>query len=329
MNKFFENRKNNGAIDQRIKELLIVVNDELNTCNPEDVVFYEIYKKYCQYLLKRYKYLKYLPGKVVDLLVEKEKFLDILIDRLDYNNDYIILKNLSLKINASSYEKNILTGAILDSLTQHLLSLDISKEYMIYNFLPEGPYEFKNVRLAKGDTVIDAGANSGEFSLLSAYKGCRTYAFEPSNYVIEKYLKPVIKLNKELSENIIVAPYALCDKKGWSKFSMPSTNMAGGTIRDSANEDERSEKVELISLDEYVDENNIQRVDFIKADIEGSERDMLKGAKRILKDFGPNLALCTYHLKDDPEVMEELIMQANTNYVIEHKYKKMYAYIPK
>ena len=52
------------------------------------------------------------------------------------------------------------------------------------------------------------------------------------------------------------------------------------------------------------------------------------GAKRILKEFAPKLALCTYHLSDDPEVMEKLILDANPNYVIEHKWQKLYAYVP-
>jgi hypothetical protein len=69
-------------------------------------------------------------------------------------------------------------------------------------------------------------------------------------------------------------------------------------------------------------------VDFIKADIEGAERLMLKGAQKTLARFAPKLALCTYHLPDDPDVMEKLIMEANPNYKIVHKWFKLYAYVP-
>ena len=83
-----------------------------------------------------------------------------------------------------------------------------------------------------------------------------------------------------------------------------------------------------ITLDEYVSSNGIPRVDFIKADIEGAERDMLKGATGILREFAPKLAICTYHLPDDPEVLSKLIMDANPSYRIIHKHNKLYAYVP-
>ena len=90
---------------------------------------------------------------------------------------------------------------------------------------------------------------------------------------------------------------------------------------------ESSDVVETITLDDFVKKNNLERVDFIKADIEGFERNMLGGAQETLKNFAPKLALCTYHLPDDPEVMTKLIMQANPNYKIVYGKKKLYASI--
>ena len=86
--------------------------------------------------------------------------------------------------------------------------------------------------------------------------------------------------------------------------------------------------VEVTSIDEFVRENNLPRVDFIKADIEGFERNMLEGAQETLREFAPKLALCTYHLPDDPEVMEELIKKANPKYNVVQKRKKLFASVP-
>ena len=83
----------------------------------------------------------------------------------------------------------------------------------------------------------------------------------------------------------------------------------------------------LAKNDAFVEKNSIERVDFIKADVEGAERNMLRGAKRILRDFSPKLSLCSYHLPDDPQVLREIILDANPEYQIVEKFKNLYAYV--
>lgn len=89
----------------------------------------------------------------------------------------------------------------------------------------------------------------------------------------------------------------------------------------------RIEHVQATSIDEFVCIRGIDRVDFIKADIEGAERNMLKGARNVLKKYAPSLALCTYHLHDDSEVLPFLIGEANSEYEISHKWRKVFAAI--
>jgi hypothetical protein len=43
---------------------------------------------------------------------------------------------------------------------------------------------------------------------------------------------------------------------------------------------------------------------------------MLKGAANTLKKFAPKLAICTYHLPDDPQVLESIIKEVNPDYKV-------------
>ena len=186
----------------------------------------------------------------------------------------------------------------------------------------EGPYEHDNIRIDAGDIVFDCGANMGLFSIMCANFNCTCYAFEPMPANL-KWLKEVVQLNP----HIILAPYAINDVDGELWFENSETTSFNTKISENATPSNRI-KVDSITLDSYVEKNNIKRVDFIKADIEGAERLLLKGATNILKEFAPKLSICKYHLPDDPEVLRELILKANPSYIIKEQYKKIYAYVP-
>ena len=120
----------------------------------------------------------------------------------------------------------------------------------------------------------------------------------------------------------------LSDKTSTASLNLNPDNNSGASLRNYF-ETTSKEQVETISIDDFVRENNLPRVDFIKADIEGFERYMLAGAQETLKNFVPKLALCTYHLPDDPEVMAALIKKANPKYNIVQKKMKLFASVPK
>ncbi|MDD3491795.1 MAG: FkbM family methyltransferase [Candidatus Pacebacteria bacterium] len=189
----------------------------------------------------------------------------------------------------------------------------------------EGPYLYKNIQIRKGDIVIDAGANLGLFSALASFLGGVVYAFEPVKEIRKEYLEKTIKLNK----NIFSIPYGLSNKK--ELINIKGNVIGDATIIRKRQEDIRNntinEYIKVIDLDSWIKENNISRIDFIKADIEGAERLMLEGAQWALKTFSPKLSICTYHLPDDKEVLTKLILQANPNYKIEHRWKKLYAWV--
>lgn len=188
----------------------------------------------------------------------------------------------------------------------------------------ETPYEYEGVTLdafEKG-VVFDLGANQGYFAVLAASLGHTVYAFEPSKNLQGNLLE----YSKIYDERINVEEAAVGDYDGEGELYVDAFSDDANSMVLKTNAEE-TEKIKVVTLDEYVKNKNIQRIDFIKADIEGAERNMLWGAKKVLKEFSPMLSICTYHLPDDPEVIQKAILDANPNYKIIQKEKKLYAWV--
>lgn len=196
--------------------------------------------------------------------------------------------------------------------------------YDDYQRIDEGSYETEYTKLTSGDIVLDCGANIGLFSVIAAQKGCTCYAFEPMPDAIS-YLEEVSQL---YTEQIKIMPYALSDQEGEAIFHVQNNDLIGASLLENHNVIDKDYKVKVTTIDKFVQQEHLQQVDYIKADIEGSERDMLKGAADTIKRFCPKISICTYHLADDKEVLENIIKEINPNYKIMHKWKKLYAYIP-
>ncbi|MBR0288246.1 MAG: FkbM family methyltransferase [Selenomonadaceae bacterium] len=75
-----------------------------------------------------------------------------------------------------------------------------------------------------------------------------------------------------------------------------------------------NETAQIITLDSYVRENNLPRVDFIKMDVEGAELDILKGAATTIARFKPILALSAYHKWEDFWTLTSFIKSIRPDY---------------
>jgi FkbM family methyltransferase len=190
-------------------------------------------------------------------------------------------------------------------------------------YMGEGPYGYVDgdfdVRVKSGDVVIDAGAWIGDFSAYAAIKGATSYAFEPISHIYSRLCETAALNNGQ----IIPCKYGLGKVNGEMECSVGG--MGNSVIFEIS---DKKETINIITLDDFVEKNTIPKLDFIKADIEGAERDLLLGAKNVLKKFAPKIILCTYHLPDDPEVLEKLILEANPDYRIIQLRHKIVAAVP-
>lgn len=149
---------------------------------------------------------------------------------------------------------------------------------------------FLKKMINKGDTCIDIGANLGYYSyFLSKYTGMdgKVYAIEP----VELFGK-IWKKNVSCSKinNLVLLPYALGAEEKSIEMGMPKvvdTVHHGMTkiISDSKNECEKVFKAEMRIPDKLFHE--IEKIDFIKIDVEGYESVVLENMKQTLEKHSP------------------------------------------
>lgn len=148
--------------------------------------------------------------------------------------------------------------------------------YICAGFIPE-----------RGAVVIDGGLCDGGTSVRFSRMGYNVYGFEMDKINYEKAAKAATE-NHFVAENLGLgafnheAAYTHMKNPGASKLDPKGTDTA-----------------QIITLDSYVLEKDLPRVDFLKLDVEGAELDVLKGAAITIARYKPILALSAYHKWDD------------------------------
>lgn len=148
---------------------------------------------------------------------------------------------------------------------------------------------------------VDVGANLGWFSLLASTlvgpRG-RIHAFEPRADTVE-YLEKTIDLNR-LGDQITIYRYGLSDAEGQANLVWPKGTDNPGhsflSIQPSGTEME-SQLVELRPLDALA----LERVDFMKVDVEGAELRVFRGARETLARCRPVILAELY-----PDMLEDV-----------------------
>ena len=194
-----------------------------------------------------------------------------------------------------------------------------------YGYVDEGPYEWGDVRIARDDVVFDCGANLGVFTVLAAYRGAEVFAFEPIPEA-RTILRETLKLNPAFADRVHVIPCALGDEEKTAEFTILEDTLVGSSM--VLPQTGRKMRVPVTTVDAFVEAEGLDAVNFIKADIEGAERQMLAGAGDTLRNYTPKIAICTYHLADDPLVIANLLRNADPRYQLTSRWKKMYGVVP-
>jgi FkbM family methyltransferase len=165
---------------------------------------------------------------------------------------------------------------------------DLIGWYLYFGFL-DPSHEALLSLCSPGDVVLDVGANIGLTPLRIASavgSGGHVYAFEPYDKSYQQCLRN-IEINR--MENIEVIKAALADHAGKASLEVPDIhNLGRNRIRFSIARPE-FDCVPLTTVDAFVDDRALPRVDVIKIDVEGFESFVLQGAKMTLEKYRPRL----------------------------------------
>ncbi len=172
-------------------------------------------------------------------------------------------------------------------------------------------YQNEYVGISHGDVVLDVGGHLGTFTLSALASGASlVVAFEPEPTNIVCY-------RRSFAEGIRAGRVILIEAAAWHepatlKFTPPPVINTGlGKV------DEASKLlVDAIAIDSVVESLDLDRLDFIKMDIEGSERHALAGAREAVAHFKPRMALSIYHLEGDSEEVTRLALEAHPEYAV-------------
>jgi len=155
-----------------------------------------------------------------------------------------------------------------------------------------GVYETPTTELVKklvkpGMNVLDVGANFGWYTILmSSLVGPsgRVFAFEISPRLAEQ-LQKTVQLNK--GDNIEVVAKGLADKGGPLEFFDDKEHGSANISKKLLGVNVQSNMANMIRLDNFVTQNRIPKIDFIKCDIDGAEILFLQGGGDIFKALPP------------------------------------------
>lgn len=148
-------------------------------------------------------------------------------------------------------------------------------------------YIKEKIKFEKDITIFDVGGNIGEYAKLLANffgKDSKIYSFEPSKKTFEKFTSNTNDIKNIYPNNIGISDkeenltlYTNNDESGLASLYKRNLDHYGIKMN-------QSEEIKLSTIDSFCLTNNIDKIHFLKLDIEGNEYKALKGAERMIKN---------------------------------------------
>ena len=246
-------------------------------------------------------------------LLNHQDGLDLLYEKLDDEESTAVLDwIISYRVIESLTSKDVALDICAPSISNHRwntmarqaamiperdlkenIEVDVIENYILDGYNLPGKCEVRN-----DDVVLDVGAFNGN-SAIALGRHARdgiVYAFEPNPDTRKSFMENVVTAGLK---NFELVPKGVGAQEGVVRFARGG---AGSRIDEGGDIE-----VSVTTIDDFVLQKGLGKVDFIKFDIEGFEASALKGAKQTIKHFRPKLAVSAYHLHGDLFELPKLI----------------------
>jgi FkbM family methyltransferase len=166
-------------------------------------------------------------------------------------------------------------------------------------------YQKQHTEIEQGEVLLDIGTAEGLMPLTVIDKCEHIYMIEPS----VAFFNTLHKTFRNEANKTTIYNCAVGNEDGMISFD---ENSLDGAI--SAKTNVILSTIPIHKIDTIFNQN--QKITYLKADIEGFEQEMLKGAAETIKRNKPKIAITTYHTQNDPKEIIALI----TSFVPEYNY---------
>jgi FkbM family methyltransferase len=159
-------------------------------------------------------------------------------------------------------------------------------------------------------TIVDVGANTGQSAIRfrAAFPAARIVSVEPIGETFQELVRRTEGLNVECHR------IALGSRRGQATMYLTPFSTTSSLVRPPQDELRGEEKVDVVTLDEFLRDNGISQVDLLKVDAEGYDLEVLRGAAKTLEERRVRFVMAEvgFHPGDDrhplfDEVRDELM----------------------
>lgn len=139
-------------------------------------------------------------------------------------------------------------------------------------------YSLDKIKFFSNDLFIDCGANYGDLYVWTIINNLKIkyISFEPSP---EEHACITLNCKNQINNNL-----ALSNKNGYVNFFIKS-DTGDSSIIEPASGYKKIIKVNTITLDKYVEKNNLKKIKLFKLEAEGFEPEILNGAEKTIKQI--------------------------------------------